>query len=319
MALLLAAVASQSFTVEHNSFLVNGSAVRLLSSSFHYFRVPRALWADRLLRLKALGVNSVETYVPWNWHEPRPGRFDFASTERDLAAFFRLCSSLNLMVLLRPGPYICAEWEFGGFPAWFADDVVIRTYNEPYLKRVALFWTALFAQVRPFLFEAGGPVVMVQMENEFGSYGNVLTNPLDKRYLEYLVQLARQLLGPNVVLYTTNPLQSMPFGTLTDGSVVSLPDFGPGADTEVIWSAQKRFNPPGKSPRMCTEYYTGWISTWGKTLANTSSAAVAKTLEKLLSEGASMSLYMGFGGSNFGWWNGADFDNGLFLFSLFPS
>ncbi len=255
-----------------------------------------------------MGVNTVESYTPWNFHETSPAAFDFSSPQRDLGAFLALCRSLDLLVLLRPGPYICGEWEYGGFPSWFGDDVIVRTFNKPYIELVTRFWTELFAVVKPFLFEAGGPVVMVQMENEYGFYGDVQTHPLDKQYLEYLVQLARSLLGPRVVLYTTTPIDAMAKGTLTDGSVVSLPDFGPGTDSSAVWVRQKQFNPPGKSPRMCTEYYTGWISTWGAKLANTSSAAVASSLETILAQNASVSLYMGFGGSNFGWWNGADLD-----------
>jgi beta-galactosidase len=300
--------AAQTFTVENDNFVLNGTAVRLLSSSFHYFRAPHVLWRDRLMRLKAMGINSVEAYVPWNWHEQRPGEFDFSSPERDLAGFLALCHSLDLLVLLRPGPYICGEWEYGGFPSWFPDDVVVRTYNGPYIALVTRFWTEVFGIVKPFLFENGGPVVLIQMENEFGFYGDVQKNPLDKQYLEYLVQLTRALLGPRVVLYTTTPIDSMGQGTLTDGSVVSLPDFGPDTNSSAVWAQQKQFNPPGKSPRMCTEYYTGWISTWGAKLANTSSADVASSLETLLSQNASVSFYMGFGGTNWGWWNGADLD-----------
>lgn len=164
-------VFGRNFTLEKpNHFALDGMEVRLVSSNFHYFRVPSGLVYDRLSRLLALGVNAVEVYVPWNIHEPQEGVFDFDA----LTDFLKTAQSLDLMVLLRPGPYICAEWDFGGFPGFLLnkEGLKLRTYNEPYITAVESFWKTLFGVIKPYTIENGGPIVMVQVENEFGNFGD---------------------------------------------------------------------------------------------------------------------------------------------------
>lgn len=312
-----------------DQFLLDGVPFRVVSSSVHYFRVPRALWRDRLVRVRAMGCNAIQTYVPWNWHEPQRGHWDFTSPERDLDAFLALCQELGLLVLLRPGPYICGEWEWGGMPWHLAleHNLTVRTYNDAFVSRVSQWWAVLFALVRPHLIQSGGPVVMVQMENEFGHYGDVVTNAQDRAYMEFLIAFARQHLGPDVVLYTTDGPTAVAQGSFAGSVVLTLVDYGPRQDPDAAWALQRVMNPPGLSPRMCTEYYVGWLDTWGNGYQNRSTAQAVSTLNAILASNASVNVsacgrahpeltsydqfYMGFGGTNVGFWNGADYDGTL--------
>jgi len=304
--------AGPSFILQNDRFVKDGQPIQILSACVHYARVRPELWQDRLERIYAMGANAIETYVPWNFHEEVQGQFNF-KYDRDLVQFLKTAQSVGLMVLLRAGPYMCGEWEFGGLPAWLlnpavAPGLVIRTYNPTYLTFVDAWWSTLFQVVEPLLYVNGGPIIMVQMENEFGSYGDVSSNPADKQYMEHLVSVARQYLGEDVVLYTTDGGDAgyMSRGSLNGSAVLTLGDFGPGSDPMTSFNAQNLFNPPGLSPPMCTEYYTGWLTHWGETMANTSSADVATWLGKILEVHGSVSLYMGHGGSNFGFWSGAN-------------
>jgi len=166
-----------------------------------------------MMRMKAMGFNTLQTYVAWNFHEPVRGRVDF-SGDRDIEAFVALAKEIGLLVLLRPGPYICAEWEFGGFPAWLlADDRMrLRTYEPVYIAAISAWWSTLLSAMRKHLYHNGGAIVAVQIENEFGQYGDVSKNADDLRYMKHLVHLTRQILGPHVVLYTTGAQTPTPWG-----------------------------------------------------------------------------------------------------------
>eukprot|EP00755_Sulcionema_specki_P018290 Sspe_Gene.66532::Locus_39300_Transcript_1_2_Confidence_0.667_Length_1066::g.66532::m.66532/K12309/GLB1, ELNR1; beta-galactosidase len=309
MALLaVLAGAERSFVVRNNQFVKDGVPMQIISGSLHYSRVPAALWEDRLKRLSAMGLNAVQTYVPWNWHEEKEGVLDFTG-DRDLVHFLKTAQSVGLLVLLRSGPYICGEWEWGGFPAWLMNkNVTIRTYEPNYIAEVDRFMTNLFTRVKPLLYSNGGPVVMVQVENEYGSYGDVSTNPSDKQYLEHLVSLAHTVLGNgSVILYTTDGGSTgyMQRGSLPGSQVLTLGDHGPG-DFEESCKAQASFNPPGFNPCMDTELYTGWLTHWGETMANKSSAGLVDSVGVALGKGYSMNFYMAFGGTNFAQWAGAN-------------
>eukprot|EP00013_Stygamoeba_regulata_P005238 CAMPEP_0177628690 /NCGR_PEP_ID=MMETSP0447-20121125/266_1 /TAXON_ID=0 /ORGANISM="Stygamoeba regulata, Strain BSH-02190019" /LENGTH=653 /DNA_ID=CAMNT_0019129955 /DNA_START=118 /DNA_END=2079 /DNA_ORIENTATION=- len=288
--------------------------VQLLSGSIHYPRVPRAYWKDRLSRMVSLGLNAVQVYVFWNVHQPTPDTFNFEG-DADLQAFLQLAHEVGLMVLLRPGPYVCAEWDWGGLPSWLLRGAVgsapplrVRTYDDTYIAAVDAFWGELLPRVRPLLFENGGPVVAVQVENEFGSYGDVANNPDDEKYLRHLIDLARQHLGDNVLLYTTDggTLGNMQRGSLPGSIVYTVGDFGPSTDPSGSFAAQKQMNAPGLSPPFVSEFYSGWLTHWGEKMANTSSAELAQATAHLLSLGASVNFYMGHGGTNFGFFNGAN-------------
>ena len=307
------ATAVPTFAVKNDRFEMDGKPISLLSGSIHYSRIHPDLWADRLSRVRALGLNSITTYVPWNFHEEQPGVFDFHSDWRNLTRFIELAQRAGLLVLLRPGPYMCGEWDFGGLPAWLLANGTtrLRTFAEPYISRVGRFWSVLLPLVEPLLYEHGGPIIMVQMENEYGSYGDVTQHPSDRRYMEHLVSLARESLGPRVLLYTTDggSMDYMRRGSLQGGAVLTVGDGCDHPDPNDTWAAQKTFNPPGGSPFLCSELYPGWLTHWGERMANTSTTKAANHLAAALDVGGgvgSANLYMVHGGTSFGWWAGAN-------------
>ena len=237
-----------SFTIANDRFVINGSTpVSMFAGEIHYSRVHPDLWDDRLARLRAMGLNAIQTYVPWNFHETTEGVFDFGDVEpsRNLPEFLRIAQQHGLMVNVRAGPYMCGEWEFGGLPAWLLRNgtIALRTYAQPYISFVDRYWARLLAEIKPLLFANGGPVVMVQCENEFGSYGDVSTNPLDKQYIEHLVEFAGNALGgaDQVVLYTTDGGNTgfMERGSLKGDAVFTTGD-GCGGNPAAVWAAQKQ-------------------------------------------------------------------------------
>ena len=172
-----------SLQVVGTEFIYDGKPLRIISGAMHYFRIVPAYWQDRLQKLKACGFNTVETYVPWNYHEPKPGQFQFEGMA-DIVHFIKTAADLDLFVIVRPSPYICAEWEFGGLPSWLLaePDMRLRCYNEKFLSRVDAYYDVLMPKLKPLLSTNGGPIIAMQIENEYGSYGN------DSRYLDYIKQ-----------------------------------------------------------------------------------------------------------------------------------
>jgi beta-galactosidase len=289
---------TSSFTISGDQFLLDGAPFRVLSGALHYFRVVPGQWRDRLLKLKAMGLNTVETYVAWNLHEPRPGQFDF-SAMLDLAAFVRLAQELDLYVIVRPGPYICAEWEFGGLPAWLlADpDMEVRCCYAPYLEAVRRFYTALLPQLLPLQLPHGGPIIAMQVENEYGSYGS------DREYLEWVRALMLEL-GVETLLFTSDGATDhmLTHGTLP--AVFKTANFGSRAKGE--FAKLREYQPHG--PLMCMEFWNGWFDHWGEPHHTRDAADAAQALDEILASGASVNVYMFHGGSNFGFLNGANTD-----------
>lgn len=305
--------ASSGFSIENDRFLVDGTPFQIISGAIHYFRIHPDLWLDRLIRCKSLGLNTVEIYVPWNLHEPQPGQFDWAGAA-DIDRFITLAEELGLMVLVRAGPYICAEWEFGGFPSWLASSAVegggtmkLRSSDPTYLAHVDRWWEALFPRLRPRLRSNGGPILMLQIENEYGFCGK------DKAYLRYLAATAKRLLGQDVLLYTTDPPTVAAEGSLPGDEVLTTVDFGPGwFFPSMYYAAQRLQNAPGKSPPMDSEFYTGWLTHWGEAMANTSAIALATDTDVLLrwaNNSGNLNFYMIHGGTNFGFWAGANVES----------
>lgn len=290
---------NRTLTILGDNFVQNGRRVQLLSGAIHYFRVVPEYWRDRLLKLQAMGLNTVETYVAWNLHEPRPGRFDF-SGRLDLAAFVRLAGELGLNVIVRPGPYICAEWDLGGLPPWLLRDptLQLRSSCKPFLKAVDRFFDALMPQVAPLMATRGGPVVALQVENEYGSYGN------DKVYLRHLADGLRSR-GGDVLLFTSDGPSDLMLqgGTLPD--IFKVVNFGSRA-TEAF--AKLREHQPA-GPLMCGEFWCGWFDHWGESAHHHTrdAAEVARELETMLAAGASVNFYMFHGGTNFGFMAGANY------------
>ena len=264
----------------------------------HYFRVPHAYWRDRLTKLVELGCNTIETYVAWNAHEPKKGRFDFDGM-LNLVEFTNLAGELGLHVIIRPGPYICAEWDLGGLPNWLlAEDLAIRTSDPAYLRHVDDFYDVLIPKLTPLLTTRGGPVIAMQIENEYGYFGNDQT---------YLVHLRDGLIrrGVDVPLFTSD-------GTyqrlcVANGGVdghLRTANFGSGAQER--FKVLREFQPDG--PLACMEFWVGWFDTWGDDKHHTRAAPeTAVELQKVLdTENASVNIYMFHGGTNFGFWAGAN-------------
>uniref|UniRef100_A0A8C5NP50 Galactosidase beta 1 like n=1 Tax=Junco hyemalis TaxID=40217 RepID=A0A8C5NP50_JUNHY len=300
---LQASPSARSFQLdyEHNCFLKDGAPFRYISGSIHYARVPRPAWRDRLLKMYMSGLSAVQVYVPWNYHETLPGVYDFTGN-RDVEAFLDLTAELGLLVILRPGPYICAEWEMGGLPAWllWKPDIILRTSNPAYLAAVDSWLHVLLPKIKPRLYHQGGNIISVQVENEYGSY-----YACDHGYLRHLLGSFRALLGSEVLLFTTDSTgaQELRCGTLQ--GLYATVDFGPGSNVTEAFGAQRRVEPRG--PLVNSEYYTGWLDYWGEAHASTSAAWVARGLEDMLQLGASINMYMFHGGTNFAYWSGADY------------
>lgn len=294
------------FTVGGDSFLLDGRPVRLLSGAMHYFRVHEAQWGHRLAMLRAMGLNCVEAYLPWNLHEPRPGRYeDVAAAGR----FIDAAQAAGLWVIVRPGPYICAEWENGGLPHWLTGPLGprVRTRDSEFLAAVDDWFDAAVPQVVARQVTRGGPVLMVQVENEYGSYGS------DRAYLRHLADGLRAR-GVTVPLFTADgPEDHM----LTAGSLPGVPaalTFGSGA--REAFATLRRHRPDG--PLMCAEFWCGWFDHWGEEHVVREPADAVAVLAEILDCGASVNFYMAHGGTSFGGWAGANRAGGLHRGALQP-
>ncbi|WP_053374982.1 glycoside hydrolase family 35 protein [Paenibacillus sp. FJAT-27812] len=281
----------------NDSFLLDGQPFRILSGAMHYFRIVPDYWEDRLRKLKACGFNTVETYIPWNLHEPKQGEYCFEGLA-DVLTFIEKAADLGLHVILRPSPYICAEWEFGGLPAWLLaePDMRIRCFHQPYLDKLDAYYDVLLPKLRPYLSTNGGPVIALQVENEYGSFGN------DHSYLLYLKQ-AYEKRDMDVLLFTSDgPINyCLQSGMIPD--TLATVNFGSKA-TEAF-SVLKQYQP--NKPVMCMEFWNGWFDHWGKPHIQRESGDTASALDEILASGGSVNFYMFHGGTNFGFYNGANF------------
>ncbi|MFF4254588.1 beta-galactosidase family protein [Streptomyces sp. NPDC001663] len=282
------------FTVGERDFLLDGRPVRLLSGALHYFRVHEEQWGHRLAMLRAMGLNCVETYVPWNLHEPRPGIYDDV---RALGRFLDAAREAGLWAIVRPGPYICAEWENGGLPHWLTGELGTRarTRDERFLEHLGRWFGALLPQVVDRQIDRGGPVIMVQVENEYGSYGS------DAEYLRLLAELLREK-GVIVPLVTSDgPEDHM----LTGGSIPGvLATVNFGSRAREAFEVLRRHRADG--PLMCMEFWCGWFDHWGGEHITRDAQDAAAALREILECGASVNLYMAHGGTNFAGWAGAN-------------
>lgn len=281
-----------------DEFYLDGEKMKIISGGMHYFRVLPEYWQDRLEKLKALGCNTVETYIPWNLHEKEKGKFDFSGM-LDIARFVKTAQKLGLWVILRPSPYICAEWEFGGLPWWLLkeDGMKLRCMYEPYLKHVREYYEKLFEVIAPLQITQGGPVILMQIENEYGYYGD------DSEYLEYMKKLMIDC-GCSVPLVTSDGPWGDAFDCGKADGVLQTGNFGSKGKEQFGVMRQKMGD--GK-PLMCMEFWVGWFDNWGVECHQTGDTAEhAKDLDEILSEG-SVNLYMFIGGTNFGFMNGSNY------------
>ena len=225
---------------ENDRFLKDGEPFRYISGCLHYFRVPRFYWKDRLMKMKAGGLNAVQTYIAWNVHEPIQGRYNFEG-DADLVSFIELANSVGLLVIIRAGPFICAEWEFGGYPPWLLKNtsIVLRsTDNEQYLTYVKSWMSILLPKLRPLLYSNGGPIISVQVENEYGYYP-----ACDHDYLKFLEQVFREYLVDDVILFTVDGDRVALLRCGTIPSLYATVDFGIGGNPETKFAIMRKFSP----------------------------------------------------------------------------
>ncbi len=281
-------------------FVVDGHPLQIISGEMHYPRIPREYWRDRMKKARAMGLNTISTYVFWNLHEPQRGKYDFVG-QNDVAAFVRTAQEEGLYVLLRPGPYVCSEWDLGGLPAWLlaSPDIVLRSTDAQFMRPAEEYLKRLGQELVPFLATHGGPIIGVQVENEYGSFGK------DAAYMQKVRDAIVAAGFGEVPLFTADGPEQLPFGTLAD--VPAAVNFGPG-EAERAFATLARFRPEGL--RLNQEYWAGWFDQWGKPHHKTNFEREAKELDWMLSQGYSVNLYMFHGGTTFGFMNGANWDGG---------
>lgn len=291
--------AHHTFGIEGDHFALDGKPFQIISGELHYARIPREYWRDRLKKARAMGLNTISTYVFWNVHEPRPGVYDFTG-RADVAAFIRTAQEEGLYVILRPGPYSCAEWDLGGFPAWLLaqPDIVLRSTDERFLAPAERWLRRLGQELAPLQIARGGPILAVQVENEYGSFGN------DHAYVKRIRDALRSAGFTDSLTYTADGADELAAGTLPD--VDAVVNFGPGDAKEEFAKLQK-FR-PGR-PSMSGEYWDGWFDHWGEHHHATDTNQQAQELDWILSQGYSINLYMFHGGTSFGFMNGANWDH----------
>ena len=281
-----------------DAFYLNGQPFKILSGAIHYFRIDPDDWYHSLFNLKALGFNTVETYVPWNAHEPHKGQFDF-SGRLDIERFIQTAQSLGLYMIVRPSPFICAEWEFGGLPAWLLEeDMWIRSSDPAFIKAVSQYYDRLLGILTRYQVDQGGPILMMQVENEYGSYGE------DKTYLRAVRDLMKEK-GVTCPLFTSDgPWRAtLRAGTLIEDDVFVTGNFGSKASYNFA-QMQEFFDEYGKKwPLMCMEFWDGWFTRWKEPVIHRDPEELAEAVHEVLELG-SINLYMFHGGTNFGFMNG---------------
>lgn len=281
------------------SFYIDGKETKLISGAVHYFRIMPDKWAHTLYNLKAMGCNTVETYIPWNLHEPKQGVYNFSGLA-DVETFIELAQTMDLYVILRPSPYICAEWEFGGLPAWLLKDgnMRIRSQYHGFITAVAAYYQELISRLSKFQYTEGGKVLMMQIENEYGSFSN------DKGYLKIIAQLLKDN-GVTVPLFTSDGgwEQVLDAGTLSEAGILATVNFG--SDAEGNFKAlKKHFNENNIcAPYMCMEFWDGWFNNWQEPIIKRDGQETASVVKDILKWG-SINFYMFQGGTNFGFYNG---------------
>lgn len=289
--------------IEKDGFYLNAKKIHIYSGAMHYFRIPKEYWEDRLLKLKAAGFNTVETYVAWNMHEQQENTFCFEG-QSDIVRFIKTAQKVGLFVIVRPGPYICAEWDFGGFPAWLLkyDDMRLRCYSTPYVSFVKRYFNVLLPKLAPLQVTNGGSILMMQIENEYGSYAS------DKKYLFFLRDLMRAN-NIDVPLFTSDGESKyhLSGGGLPDEfKVVNF-----GSFPEDGFRDLKAYQPD--KPLMCGEMWCGWFDHFYEKHHHANRIWVKKNFSKIIDQmfslDAGFNFYMFHGGTNFGYMAGANYAN----------
>lgn len=304
-----AASGSGDFTVGKGTFLLNGKPFVVKAAELHYPRIPKEYWEHRIRMCKALGMNTVCLYVFWNIHEQREGQFDFTGNS-DVAAFCRLVQKNGMYVIVRPGPYVCAEWEMGGLPWWLLKkkDIRLREPDPYFMERVEIFEKKVAEQLAPLTIQRGGPIIMVQVENEYGSYGE------DRAYVSQIRDILRKYWGGLSPGTSPKETESAPLMFQCDWAsnfekngledLVWTMNFGTGANINDQFRRLGELRPD--APKMCSEFWSGWFDKWGARHETRPAKDMVEGIDEMLSKGISFSLYMTHGGTSFGHWAGAN-------------
>lgn len=295
-----------TFEIKQGNFLYDGKAIQIHSGEMHYSRIPHQYWRHRMQMLKAMGLNSVATYVFWNHHEISPEQWDFEG-DKNLAEYIKIAGEEGLFVILRPGPYACAEWEFGGYPWWLQNisGMELRRDNPEFLKRTETYINRLFKEIGHLQITNGGPVIMVQVENEFGSYVSQRKDIPLNEHRSYNAKIKDQLVraGFNVPLFTSD-------GTwLFEGGAIDgvLPTANGEGNITNLKKAVDQYH-DNKGPYMVAEFYPGWLAHWAEPHPAIDASNIARQTEEYLKNNISFNLYMAHGGTNWGFTSGANYD-----------
>ena len=286
-----------TFTVGDKTFLLNGKPFVVKAAEVHYPRIPRPYWEHRIKMCKALGMNAVCIYIFWNIHEQQEGQFNFTGNN-DVAEFCRLAQKNGMYVIVRPGPYVCAEWEMGGLPWWLLKkkDIRLRERDPYFMERVKIFEQKVGEQLAPLTIQRGGPIIMVQVENEYGSYGE------DKPYVSEIRDCLRGIYGKELALFQCDWSSNFEKNGLDD--LTWTMNFGTGANIDQQFRRLGELRP--NAPKMCSEFWSGWFDKWGARHETRPAKDMVEGMDEMLSKGISFSLYMTHGGTSFGHWAGAN-------------
>lgn len=295
-----------TFEIKNGHFYRDGKVTPVISGEMHYPRIPHQYWRHRLQMMKAMGLNTVATYVFWNLHETEPGKWDFEG-DKNLREYIQTAAELDMMVILRPGPYVCAEWEFGGYPWWLQNipGMEIRRDNPEFLKRTKMYIDRLYKEVGDLQVTKGGPIVMVQGENEFGSYVAQRKDIPLEEHRRYNAKILKQLAdaGFDAPLFTSDGSWLFEGGS-TPGA---LPTANGEGNIENLKKVVNQYH-GGVGPYMVAEFYPGWLMHWAEPFPDVSASSIARQTEKYLQNDVSFNLYMVHGGTNFGFTAGANYD-----------
>ena len=297
-----------TFAIADGQFLYDGKPTAIYSGEMHYERVPAPYWRHRLKMMKAMGLNAVATYVFWNFHEVAPGKWDWTTDEHNLRKFVQIAQEEDMLVILRPGPYCCAEWEYGGYPWWLQqqEGLVVRCYNQPFLDACRTYVNQLADQVRDLQITHGGPIVMVQAENEFGSYVSQRPDIPLEEHKRYSAAIRQTLIdaGFDIPMFTSDG------SWLFEGGAIegALPTANGEDNVENLKKVVDAYH-GGKGPYMVAEFYPGWLDHWNEPFVRVPAEHTIRQTQKYLDNGVNFNFYMVHGGTNFGFWAGANYNN----------
>lgn len=297
-----------TFAIADGQFLYDGKPTAIYSGEMHYERVPAPYWRHRLKMMKAMGLNAVATYVFWNFHEVAPGKWDWTTDEHNLRKFVQTAQEEDMLVILRPGPYCCAEWEYGGYPWWLQqqEGLVVRCYNQPFLDACRTYVNQLADQVRDLQITHGGPIVMVQAENEFGSYVSQRPDIPLEEHKRYSAAIRQTLIdaGFDIPIFTSDG------SWLFEGGAIegALPTANGEDNVENLKKVVDAYH-GGKGPYMVAEFYSGWLDHWNEPFVRVPAEHTIRQTQKYLDNGVNFNFYMVHGGTNFGFWAGANYNN----------